>query len=130
MNGVTMLESQIRGATELVRFESQFGLPSNNNHITRKVPVTLVSKVDPVSVANPVSTVNPARGPEPLMLTNAERVIAHLVAQGARNHDIARQLGVSHRTVESHLSNIFIKLGIGSRVQLALLVSNSPKAEV
>ncbi len=61
----------------------------------------------------------------PLVLTVSERNIALLVAEGARNHDIARQLGVSHRTVESHLSNIFAKLGIGSRVQLALWVSGS-----
>jgi DNA-binding NarL/FixJ family response regulator len=65
----------------------------------------------------------------PLVLTNAERTIALLVAEGARNHDIARQLGVSHRTVESHLSNIFTKLGIGSRVQLALWISSSAQSE-
>ena len=65
----------------------------------------------------------------PLVLTKAERTIATLVAEGARNHDIARQLGVSHRTVESHLSNMFTKLGIGSRVQLALWVSKSPETK-
>lgn len=67
---------------------------------------------------------------EPLVLTAAERNIASLVAEGARNHDIARQLGVSHRTVESHLSNIFAKLGIGSRVQLALWISGPSKADM
>jgi DNA-binding NarL/FixJ family response regulator len=71
-----------------------------------------------------------ARSSEPLVLTTAERNIASLVAEGARNHDIARQLGVSHRTVESHLSNIFAKLGIGSRVQLALWISGSSKADM
>jgi DNA-binding NarL/FixJ family response regulator len=71
-----------------------------------------------------------AQSSEPLVLTTAERNIASLVAEGARNHDIARQLGVSHRTVESHLSNIFAKLGIGSRVQLALWISGSSKADM
>jgi DNA-binding NarL/FixJ family response regulator len=65
----------------------------------------------------------------PLVLTVSERAIALLVAEGARNHDIARQLGVSHRTVESHLSNIFAKLGIASRVQLALWIAGSAKAD-
>jgi DNA-binding CsgD family transcriptional regulator len=75
------------------------------------------------------SSAHAASPGEPLGLTAAERAIALLIAEGARNHDIARQLGVSHRTVESHLSNIFAKLGIGSRVQLALWVSTSKQTE-
>jgi DNA-binding NarL/FixJ family response regulator len=93
----------------------------------------LVSPTTPASARtlNPAShpPSNPTRQTEPLCLTAAERAIALLIAEGARNHDIARQLGVSHRTVESHLSNIFAKLGIGSRVQLAVWVSTSKQTE-
>lgn len=70
----------------------------------------------------------PSQSGQPV-LTKAEQAVAVLVAEGARNHDIARQLGVSHRTVESHLSNIFTKLGFGSRVQLAVWISSSGPTE-
>ena len=39
------------------------------------------------------------------------------------NRDIAQQLGISKRTVDAHLENIFGKLGISSRVQLATRLS-------
>ena len=53
------------------------------------------------------------------LLTGRERQIAALVGEGMSNRDIARQLGISKRTVDAHLEHIFGKLGISSRVQLA-----------
>jgi non-specific serine/threonine protein kinase len=53
------------------------------------------------------------------LLTSRERQIAALVGEGMSNRDIARQLGISKRTVDAHLEHIFGKLGISSRVQLA-----------
>lgn len=52
-------------------------------------------------------------------LTPAEVEIAHLVADGLRNKEIAQRLFVSPRTVQAHLSSTFAKLGLSSRVQLA-----------
>lgn len=52
-------------------------------------------------------------------LTRAERQIARLVAEGLSNAEIAAQLVVSRRTVESHLARVFRKLGIKNRTQLA-----------
>jgi DNA-binding CsgD family transcriptional regulator len=46
-------------------------------------------------------------------LTDAEREVADLVAEGFRNVTIAERLCKSERTVEKHVSNIFIKLGLG-----------------
>lgn len=57
--------------------------------------------------------------PEPRPLTRREREIAALVAQGLGNRDIAEQLYLSKRTVDSHLEHIFSKLGFTSRTQLA-----------
>lgn len=56
-------------------------------------------------------------------LSPAEREVAALAAQGLTNPQIAAQLVVSPRTVQSHTSHIYAKLGISSRVQLAALVT-------
>lgn len=52
-------------------------------------------------------------------LTEAERNIAALVCQGLTNRQIADQTFISTNTVAFHLRNIYRKLGVGSRVQLA-----------
>jgi DNA-binding CsgD family transcriptional regulator len=52
------------------------------------------------------------------VLSRQEDRVARLVAQGMTNEEVARQLYVSAKTVEFHLSNIFAKLGITSRRQL------------
>lgn len=51
-------------------------------------------------------------------LTDHELQIARLVATGATSREVAAQLFLSPRTIESHLRNIFRKLGIKSRRQL------------
>ncbi len=51
-------------------------------------------------------------------LTPAERDVARLVCEGMANKEIATRLFVSPRTVQAHLTHIYTKLGIGSRVQL------------
>jgi predicted ATPase/DNA-binding CsgD family transcriptional regulator/DNA-binding XRE family transcriptional regulator len=52
-------------------------------------------------------------------LTPAERDVARLVAEGLANKDIAARLFVSPRTVQTHLTHMYGKLGVSSRVQLA-----------
>jgi DNA-binding NarL/FixJ family response regulator len=44
-----------------------------------------------------------------------------LVAQGMSNHQVARRLNLSVRTVEAHLTHIYDKLSVGSRTEAALL---------
>jgi DNA-binding CsgD family transcriptional regulator len=51
-------------------------------------------------------------------LTAAERKIAALVAEGLTNTQIGVQLGLAEKTVETHLSHVFRKLGIRSREEL------------
>jgi DNA-binding NarL/FixJ family response regulator len=53
-------------------------------------------------------------------LTEREREILVLVAQGKANKQIARQLKISERTARTHVSNILRKLGLASRTQAAL----------
>jgi DNA-binding CsgD family transcriptional regulator len=59
-------------------------------------------------------------------LTDAELRVARLAAGGARNREIAERLFMSVRTVEGHLSNIYAKLGIRSRTELAVVLGDGP----
>jgi DNA-binding CsgD family transcriptional regulator len=54
-------------------------------------------------------------------LTAQERHVATLVRQGLSNRDVAAHLFLSPRTVDFHLRNVFTKLGISSRAELAAL---------
>jgi DNA-binding CsgD family transcriptional regulator len=52
-------------------------------------------------------------------LTPTERAVVGLVSEGLSNKAIAARLFISLRTVESHLTHVYAKLGLASRVQLA-----------
>ena len=52
-------------------------------------------------------------------LTPTERDVVRLVVEGLTNNDVAARLFVSPRTVQTHLTHIYAKLGVTSRVQLA-----------
>jgi DNA-binding CsgD family transcriptional regulator len=52
-------------------------------------------------------------------LTAAERRVAELVAQGRTNREVAAALFLGERTVASHLTHIYAKLGVRSRIELA-----------
>jgi DNA-binding CsgD family transcriptional regulator len=63
-----------------------------------------------------VPAVTPAAGPA---LTAQQERIAGLVAGGATNREVAQQLHLSPRTVDHHLRNVFARLGVRSRTELA-----------
>ena len=52
-------------------------------------------------------------------LTPAERDVIRLVCDGLANKEIATRLFVSPKTVQAHLTHVYTKLGLSSRVQLA-----------
>jgi DNA-binding CsgD family transcriptional regulator len=51
-------------------------------------------------------------------LTPTERDVVRLVSEGLADKDIATQLFVPPRTVQTHLTHVYTKLGLTSRVQL------------
>jgi DNA-binding NarL/FixJ family response regulator len=57
-------------------------------------------------------------------LTGREREVAQLLVERMTNAEIAKELFLSEKTVESHLRNIFRKLDVGSRVEVARLVES------
>jgi DNA-binding NarL/FixJ family response regulator len=53
-------------------------------------------------------------------LTRREHEVAALAATGLQVKEIAHRLGITHGTAKLHLHNVYTKLGISSRVKLAL----------
>jgi DNA-binding NarL/FixJ family response regulator len=71
-----------------------------------------------VRIARYVGRVS-TRVEEPVV-SSREISVLRLLARGLPNKQIARQLGISPRTVEGHLSHIFNKLGVQSRTEALL----------
>ena len=65
-----------------------------------------------------------ARQTIPDDLTARELEVVRLVAQGNSNHEIAQALVISEKTVKTHVSNIFGKLQLDDRTQLAIYAIN------
>jgi DNA-binding CsgD family transcriptional regulator len=59
-------------------------------------------------------------------LTPQELQIAQLAADGLTNREIGERLYISHRTVGSHLSQLFAKLGVASRTELRAVLEPAP----
>jgi DNA-binding NarL/FixJ family response regulator len=59
------------------------------------------------------------RSDKPL-LSDREKEVVQLVAQGFRNREIGEKLFISEQTVKNHLHNTFDKLGVSDRLELAL----------
>lgn len=58
-----------------------------------------------------------------LGLTSREFEIVSAIKEGSSNREIASKLAISEETVKRHLSNIFSKLGVSSRLELAVLAN-------
>ncbi len=69
---------------------------------------------EPLHVGAEPAAPSPADG-----LTQREREVALLVADGLRSREVAERLGIASQMVKSHLKTIFDKLGVRNRVELA-----------
>jgi DNA-binding NarL/FixJ family response regulator len=62
-----------------------------------------------------------SRGPAPAsQLSDREREVLQLVTRGLSNKLIARELGISEKTVKAHLTTVFQRIGVTDRVQAAM----------
>ena len=88
----------------------------------RDILNVLVEGLDSVKVNRPMSLGKALE--EPLLvntkLSAREREIVALVAQGYKNKEMAEKMFISEQTVKNHLHNIFDKLGVSDRLELAL----------
>jgi DNA-binding NarL/FixJ family response regulator len=60
---------------------------------------------------------------DPYGLTERQREILGAVVQGLNNREIARQFAISEHTVKHHLTQVFNKTGVSTRLELALLAT-------
>lgn len=58
----------------------------------------------------------------PSRLTRRELEVMHLIADGCANKDIAVHLGIAVHTVKTHVHNLLLKLGLRSRLEVAIRV--------
>src|SRR5205814_1253513 len=72
------------------------------------------------AAAPPIPAAAPMRERERSPLSQREREIVALVAQGFKNKEMAEKMFISEQTVKNHLHNIFDKLGVSDRLELAL----------
>lgn len=77
------------------------------------------SPLDP-RVARTLVEARHSSRPQPARLTDKQKEVLDLVARGMSNRLIARQLGISEKTVKAHLTAIYSAIGVTDRVQAAL----------
>ena len=66
------------------------------------------------------------RPPEPLAeLTDREREVLGLVAEGMSNYQVGQRLGLAEKTVKHYMTGVLNKLGVRSRVEAALLAARA-----
>ena len=83
--------------------------------------------LDPVVAARVVETLAAAGDEQPLdRLTPREREVLVLIAHGFANKRIARELGLSEKTVKAHVGHVLAKLGVSDRTQAASSRSSRP----
>jgi DNA-binding NarL/FixJ family response regulator len=89
-----------------------------DSHTTAAVMRQFATGADEPAVTGvPASS---SRERERSLLSQREREIVALVAQGFKNKEMAEKMFISEQTVKNHLHNIFDKLGVSDRLELAL----------
>jgi DNA-binding NarL/FixJ family response regulator len=135
LTNVVMLTDAIQGSVVVEAFRSGVkGIFSREEpfealckciHVVSQGQVWANSKelhflIDALARTSPVDKFNGQGSKMPTLLTKREAGIVRLVAEGLTNRDISQQLNLSEHTVRNYLFRIFNKVGISSRLELAL----------
>ncbi len=88
-------------------------------------PTTTRRLVDHLVAARMAREQQPTAPPALASLTEREREVLVLIAQGCSNREIAARLSISELTAKTHVSRVITKLGVDSRVQAAALAYRS-----
>jgi len=91
-----------------------------DSHTTAAVIRQFVANDEAQPVMQSLPPAPPTRERERSPLSQREREIVALVAQGFKNKEMAEKMFISEQTVKNHLHNIFDKLGVSDRLELAL----------
>jgi two-component system, NarL family, response regulator LiaR len=84
--------------------------------------------IDPTVAGRLLRTLSQPRAPQPAdaeRLTRREHEVLELIAAGRSNKRIAFELGISEKTVKTHVGHLLAKLGVTDRTQAALLAVQS-----
>jgi two-component system nitrate/nitrite response regulator NarL len=106
----------LKESTSDLLFKSIRAVAGGEYWVRRDSVADLVDKV-----RNHTETAAAAPAASTFGLTPRELEIVATVVAGYTNDDIARKLSISTKTVKHHLTNIFAKLGVSNRLELALL---------
>lgn len=109
--GFVLKDAASRNLVKAIRVVHQ-GEIWADKELTSRIVEEFVRLSRAEAIATDPTTPNP--------LTNRERAILTLVAQGRTNHEIGETLFISEKTVKSHLTNIFEKLDVDDRAQAAM----------
>jgi predicted ATPase/DNA-binding CsgD family transcriptional regulator len=119
---------RVRAARAQARARAQLGdkafaqALAEGRTMTAQQALACLSAISPKEphLSMPSSPTAPTRpAPSPAGLTTREMEVLRLVAQGLTDAQVAERLVISHRTVTTHLSSIYNKLGINSRAAAA-----------
>src|ERR1017187_2730525 len=91
-----------------------------DSHTTAAVIRQFVANDEAPPSMHSLPPAQPTRERERSPLSQREREIVALVAQGFKNKEMAEKMFISEQTVKNHLHNIFDKLGVSDRLELAL----------
>ncbi len=111
-----------RDAAPALLVKAAHSLLNGEMWVPRKLIPELISALSRRASSPPKATANVIPGFQ--LLTPRELEVVEMVNQSANNKGIARALNITERTVKAHLSAVFRKLNVSSRLRLALLFRN------
>jgi DNA-binding CsgD family transcriptional regulator len=126
MAGHAALDTPFEAArTELVHGERrrELGIAHADQPLRRALVTFEGLQAEPWA-ARAQALLGPPAADDAVVLTRQERQVAAIVGTGHTNREAADQLFVSPRTIDFHLRNIYKKVGIRSRTELAVWLAN------